>query len=108
VRKLETPYPNKKTAKPIAMTQVVSVRTTVQKQPGRAVGHNHLVALIPACSMLARATTRIILAAVCVPSERTADCRLTVGLRNRLSYGYSAVDDTSPQREVEVSASCRL
>ena len=33
MRKLETPYPNKKTAKPIAMTQVVSVRTMVQKQP---------------------------------------------------------------------------
>jgi hypothetical protein len=32
----------------MAMTQVVSVRPTVQKQPGRAVGHNHLVASIPA------------------------------------------------------------
>jgi hypothetical protein len=50
----------------MAMAQVVRVRTTVQKQPGRAVGHNHLVALCPACSMLAPATTRIILAAVCV------------------------------------------
>ena len=37
----------------MAMAQVVRVRTTVQKQPGRAVGHNHLVALCPACSMLA-------------------------------------------------------
>jgi len=58
---LETPYPNRNTAKPKAMTQVVSLRTTVQKQPGRSVGHNHLVALIPAISMLARATTRMIL-----------------------------------------------
>ena len=32
------------------MTQAVNVRTTVHKQPGRAVGHNHLVALIPAIS----------------------------------------------------------
>jgi hypothetical protein len=36
----------------VAMTQVVGVRTTVQKQPRRAVGHNHLVALIPAISIL--------------------------------------------------------
>jgi hypothetical protein len=43
------------------MTRVVSLRTTVHKQPGRSVGHNHLVALIPAISMLARATTRMIL-----------------------------------------------
>ena len=92
----------------MAMAQVVRVRTTVQKQPGRAVGHNHLVALCPACSMLAPATTRIILAAATYASGRTPDCRLAFGLRNRLSYGYSAVDDTSPQREVEVSASCRL
>lgn len=50
----------------MAMTQVVSVRTTIQKQPDRTVGHNHLIALIPASSMLARATTRMILAAVWV------------------------------------------
>jgi hypothetical protein len=92
----------------MAMAQVVRVRTTVQKQPGRAVGHNHLVALCPACSMLAPATTRIIWLQSTYASGRTPDCRLAVGLRNRLSYGYSAVDDTSPQREVEVSASCRL
>jgi hypothetical protein len=35
------------------MTQVVGVRTTVQKQPRRVVGHSDLVALIPAISMLA-------------------------------------------------------
>src|SRR5215213_2727215 len=42
------PYPNRNTAKPIAMTQVMSVKTTLQKQPGRAVADNHLSALIPA------------------------------------------------------------
>ena len=50
----------------MAMTQVVGVRTTVQKQPRRAVGHDDLVALIPAISILPRATPRIILATVCI------------------------------------------
>jgi hypothetical protein len=58
----------------MAITQVVSVRTTVQKQPGRSVGHNHLAALIPAISMLARATTRTILLQSAYASGRTPDC----------------------------------
>jgi hypothetical protein len=44
----------------MAMTQVVSVRTTGPEAAGSAVCHSHLVALIPAISMLAWATTRII------------------------------------------------
>jgi hypothetical protein len=43
----------------MAMTQVVRVRMTVQKQPGRTVGHNHLVALIPVISMLALFSRRL-------------------------------------------------
>ena len=45
----------------MVITQVVSVRTTGPEAAGPAVCHNHhLVALIPAISMLAWATTRII------------------------------------------------
>ena len=44
----------------MVMTQVVGVRTTGPEAAGPAVCHNHLVALIPAISMLAWATTRII------------------------------------------------
>jgi hypothetical protein len=39
----------------MAIPQVVSVRTMVKKQPAATVGHSHLLALILASSMLARA-----------------------------------------------------
>jgi hypothetical protein len=66
------------TAKPRAMTQAVSVRNDGPEQLGRAVGHDHLVALIPAISMLAPGA-----------SGRTPNCHVNGPLAALLSVSSS-------------------